>query len=103
METNAQAAHVQFDDEVIPLEVIESEKVAEVTLSDGRFASVYKPHMKHMHVAQGHPLGPIAGLMTMIVKIDDSQVTSGMLLEMLAEDYWRIQELLEKEFNKFVK
>ncbi len=78
--------------EVIPEELyIAAERKAEVVLSDGRFATIFK--LKAGHIAMSldnNKMFEVFKIMTMTVKIDDKPITMQDAFNLDAEDFNKI-------------
>ncbi len=78
--------------EVVPDELyISAERKAEIVLSDGRFATIFK--LKAGHIAMSldnNKMFEVFKIMTMTVKIDDKPITMQDAFNLDAEDFNKI-------------
>lgn len=87
-QTSAQQVHVQSD------------KIDEIILSDGRFATIYKVKVAHVVVCQDlSDLISMAKLVTMCVKIDSESIKVQDVLNMEIRDFNEICNQLSKQFK----
>lgn len=77
--------------------LVQSDKKAEVVLSDGRFVSIHSVKMAHMYCARDpDPLMQTMKLMALITRIDDQEVKLADILNLKLEDYNLILDNMSK-------
>ncbi len=78
--------------EVVPDELyISAERKAEVVLSDGRFATVFKVKAGHIAMSlDNNKMFEVFKIMTMTVKIDDKPITMQDAFNLDIEDFNKI-------------
>lgn len=85
----------------VPLELVPSDKtdkIAEVVLSDGRFAEIFRPRVIHMIGSEDYSdMRRSVKMLMQIVKIDDKDPS---VEDILALDVHDFNELLKQAFKK---
>jgi hypothetical protein len=77
--------------------LVQSDKKAEVVLSDGRFATVYKVKLGHVFYSQDeNVIIRSVKLIVSIVKIDDKQPTIEEVFNLNIEDFYLILHTINK-------
>lgn len=78
-------------------ELVQSDKVAEVVLSDGRFVSIYRIKIKHLIMAADSKAAlQTCKLMSLVTTIDDKPFELEDVFELRLGDYQKISDALNK-------
>lgn len=78
-------------------ELVQLDKKSEIVLNDGRFASIFNVKVGHMLAAQDKDqFTQMIKLVTLVVKIDDKELTAKDVLNLDQRDFNKIIEAISK-------